>query len=78
VSNFPSISWREQGKFQWDDDDVRFVTKLRQTILGDKDPITVESLDFFASVYAKVGAEQYEGLLLLNAIFTYYIQLRLL
>jgi hypothetical protein len=47
-------------------------------ILGDKDPVTVESLDFFASVYAKVGAEQYEGLLLLNAIFTYYIQLRLL
>ncbi|CAC5393393.1 unnamed protein product [Mytilus coruscus] len=35
-------------------------TKLRQQVLGDKDPVTVESLDFFASVYAKVGAEQYE------------------
>lgn len=36
-------------------------TKLRQQVLGDKDPVTVESLDFFATVYAKVGAEQYEG-----------------
>lgn len=35
-------------------------TKLRQQVLGDKDPVTIESLDFFASVYAKVGAEQYE------------------
>ncbi|XP_063427109.1 consortin-like [Mytilus trossulus] len=35
-------------------------TKLRQQVLGDKDPVTVESLDFFATVYAKVGAEQYE------------------
>jgi hypothetical protein len=25
LSNFPAISWREQGNFQWDDDDVRFV-----------------------------------------------------
>jgi biotin synthase-like enzyme len=24
-SNFSAISWREQAKFQWDDDEVRFV-----------------------------------------------------
>jgi hypothetical protein len=25
LSNFSAISWREQDKFQWDDDEVRFV-----------------------------------------------------
>ncbi|XP_060075463.1 uncharacterized protein LOC132555130 isoform X2 [Ylistrum balloti] len=36
-------------------------TKMRQQLLGDSHPVTVQSLDFFASVYAKVGQEQYQG-----------------
>ncbi|XP_033735479.1 uncharacterized protein LOC117324001 [Pecten maximus] len=35
-------------------------TKIRQQLLGDSHPVTVQSLDFFASVYAKVGQEQYQ------------------
>ncbi|XP_069119027.1 uncharacterized protein [Argopecten irradians] len=35
-------------------------TKIRQELLGDSHPVTVQSLDFFASVYAKVGQEQYQ------------------
>ncbi|OWF53407.1 consortin-like [Mizuhopecten yessoensis] len=35
-------------------------TKIRQQLLGDSHPVTVQSLDFFTSVYAKVGQEQYQ------------------
>ncbi|XP_046370653.2 uncharacterized protein LOC124145044 [Haliotis rufescens] len=34
-------------------------TKLRQKIYGNDNPITRESLDFFATLYAEVGKQQY-------------------
>ncbi|XP_046567394.1 LOW QUALITY PROTEIN: uncharacterized protein LOC124275770 [Haliotis rubra] len=34
-------------------------TKLRQKIYGNDNPITKESLDFFATLYAEVGKQQY-------------------
>lgn len=34
-------------------------TKLRQTLFGEQHPKTKESLDFFATVYAEVGKQQY-------------------
>ena len=37
-------------------------TKIRQSILGDNHPVTVGSLDFFTQVYAKAGADQYQGI----------------
>ena len=36
-------------------------TKLRQQLFGENHPKTQESLDFFATVYAEVGKQQYAG-----------------
>ncbi|XP_061174551.1 consortin-like [Saccostrea echinata] len=35
-------------------------TKIRQSVLGDNHPITINSLDFFTQVYAEAGADQYQ------------------
>ncbi|KAJ8309468.1 hypothetical protein KUTeg_014342 [Tegillarca granosa] len=34
--------------------------KLRQKVYGEDHPITLKTLDFFATIYAEVGAEQYQ------------------
>ena len=41
-------------------------TKLRQQLFGENHPKTQESLDFFATVYAEVGKQQYAGEFRLN------------